>query len=81
LEAPGSEKPVLASCPVRTTAQSKRSDKAPEVKVLKEGKPQPDESKGAAGSKKTKLINNDGLAESTRDQMPADQHEPSPSLA
>jgi len=72
LEGPGSEKPVLASCPVRTTAQSSRSAKAPEVKVVKDGKAQPDESAGAVESKKTKLTSSDGGAESTRDQMSAD---------
>jgi hypothetical protein len=80
----------LADCPVRfdyystnrdRTANTDRSPKAPVPKALADGKPQPDQVKGAAGSKKTKLVNNDGLAESTRDQMPADQHEPSPSLA
>ena len=36
---------------------------------------------GHGAAKGVKLISADGLAESTRDQMPADQHESSPSLA
>jgi len=82
--------PILADCPVRfdyystnrdRTPNTDRSPKAPVPKVLADGKPQPDQPKGAAGSKKTKLVNNDGLAESTRDQIPPEQHESSPSLA
>jgi hypothetical protein len=37
-----------------------------------------DQAKGVG--KSGKLISNDGMAESGRDQIPADQHEPSPSL-
>ena len=47
---------------------------------MKDGPHQPDQAAGQ-GAEAGKLIANGDLAESTRDQIPADQHEPSPSLA
>jgi len=82
--------PSMNDCPVRfdyygtnrdRTENTDRSAKAPVKKVLADGKAQPAEGKGAAGSKKTKLVSNDGQAESTRDQVSTEQHDVSSALA
>jgi hypothetical protein len=78
----------MNDCPVRfdyystnrdRTPNTDRTGKAPVAKMFKDedGKLR----MGHGADKGVKLISADGLAESTRDQMPADQHESSPSLA
>jgi len=70
--------PSLADCPVRfdyystnrdRTTNTDRSPKAPVPKALPDGKPV-HLGKVAAGSKETEIVDNGGLAESTRDQIP-----------
>ena len=68
------EKPPLKGCPKRAITSS-RSAKAPAPKLLKEGTPQKDQAPGAGND--NKLVKQDGMVESTRDQIDPSQHQAS----